>query len=321
MSENNELKNTMRTTKNLLSITTTETILGWFYNVACDQVSLSVFWKNKWKKITGKGYCERILPEVYEFIRLDSGDTDVTLKFMHKNAPVHTTAVVKQYLETHCIQPMVLPPYSPDLNPIVNKWGLIKSYVQDHYGYSDQVRRQGRAKTPSIIQEAWRECPKPGILVKILSGMHDRCLAIIPLKSGCLDHKICNLNKYLQNFLNTHRIIVLRIWLDYCGLLGDENKGVDILLKNLSNWFRQSDYPLAVKPSILSVTFARIHLTYRISAWNHFPELLYVYITYGENPANLHVCNWNPYQPVSWIWFYKPEAILKRANYTITLVM
>ena len=56
---------------------------------------------------------------------------------MHENVPVHTAAVVKEYLETRGIQPMVWPPYSPDLNPIENIWGLMKSHIQDHYGESD----------------------------------------------------------------------------------------------------------------------------------------------------------------------------------------
>lgn len=59
------------------------------------RVGLSVFWQKNRKKITGKSYCKLILPEVYEFTRLNSRDTVLTLQFMHENTPVHTATIVK----------------------------------------------------------------------------------------------------------------------------------------------------------------------------------------------------------------------------------
>ena len=104
--------------------------------------------------MTDVGYCERILPKVVEFLRSTSGNSGTAIQFMHDNAPIHTAAFVKEYLGTHGIEHMVWPPYSPDLNPIENIWGLTKSYIQDRYGDSDQGRQRRRPEAQSFVQEA-----------------------------------------------------------------------------------------------------------------------------------------------------------------------
>lgn len=43
------------------------------------------------------------------------------------NAPIHKTIVVKEFLESHQIEVVYLPPYSPDLNPIENFFSMVKS--------------------------------------------------------------------------------------------------------------------------------------------------------------------------------------------------
>ena len=110
------------------------------------------------------------------------------MQFMQDNAPVHTAAVVKEYLGEHGIVPMVWPPYSADLNPIENVWGLMKSYIQDRYGDSDLGRQRGRAESQSLVEEAWQECTKPETLANIISDMQDRCLAVIRAQGGSIDH-------------------------------------------------------------------------------------------------------------------------------------
>ena len=106
---------------------------------------------------------------------------------MQDNAPVHTAAVVKEYLGEHEIVPTVWPPYSPDLSPIEIIWGLMKSYIQDRYGDSDLGRQRGRAEIQSLVEEAWQECTKPETLANIISGMQGRCLAVIRAQAGSVD--------------------------------------------------------------------------------------------------------------------------------------
>jgi transposase len=69
--------------------------------------------------------------ELYSFILpwfLQPGDI-----FMHDNASVHTARIIKALLEELGVDLMVLPPYSPDLNPIENLWALMKAEIYRLY--------------------------------------------------------------------------------------------------------------------------------------------------------------------------------------------
>ena len=50
---------------------------------------------------------------------------DVTL--VMDNAPIHHAAIVRDCLNENGIRPFYQPPYSPDLNPIENVFGMIKA--------------------------------------------------------------------------------------------------------------------------------------------------------------------------------------------------
>lgn len=52
--------------------------------------------------------------------------------FMQDNAPCHTAGIVRTWLNNHNVPLLPWPPYSPDINPIENVWGLIKRRIRNN---------------------------------------------------------------------------------------------------------------------------------------------------------------------------------------------
>ncbi|KAI1007723.1 hypothetical protein K3495_g503 [Podosphaera aphanis] len=137
--------------------------------------------------MTGESYRQRILSEALGFIgSLLTNNSPAIL--MHDNAPVHTAAPAREYLEANGDVLMAWPPFSPDLNPTENVWGLMKTYIQEHHGNSIGTRKRTRAQVRPIVLEAWRECTRPERLLPILQSMHGRCEAVIQAPGGSIPY-------------------------------------------------------------------------------------------------------------------------------------
>lgn len=63
--------------------------------------------------------------EVYE--------ADIPLAFLMDNATWHKTLAVKEFCKNNNITLLLLPPYSPEYNPIERVWGFLKSKVSQRF--------------------------------------------------------------------------------------------------------------------------------------------------------------------------------------------
>ena len=74
------------------------------------------------------------------------------LVFMQDNAPVHRANSVKAWFENHRINVVDWPPYSPDLNPIENVWGILARRV-----YSNGRQFQSVKELREAVFRAWKD--------------------------------------------------------------------------------------------------------------------------------------------------------------------
>ncbi|KAI1003668.1 hypothetical protein K3495_g4537 [Podosphaera aphanis] len=145
------------------------------------------FWERNWGKMTAKSYRQRILPDALGFIGSLPTNNGLAI-LMDDNAPVHTAAPAREYLKSNGVVPMAWPPFSPDLNPIENVWGLMITYIQENHGGSIGTRQRTRAQVRPIVLEAWRECTRSERLLPILQVMHGKCEAVIQAQGGSIPY-------------------------------------------------------------------------------------------------------------------------------------
>lgn len=99
--------------------------------------------------------------------------------FMQDNAPIHKALVTQEWLESHGVEVMDWPPYSPDLNPIEHLWWALKRMV---YHLHPELEKEGGSKAAIerfivACQEAWDKLPQ-SLLNDMLESMPRRVEAV-----------------------------------------------------------------------------------------------------------------------------------------------
>jgi transposase len=156
---------------------------GWMF-WACfngNQKGSCVFWEKEWGTITSESYCERILPLICGWVRLNSRESGTVLQLMQDNAKPHTANATVDELSERQIQVIKWPPYSPDLNPIENLWNKMKQWIQSKYG--DVVFNFTYDRLREVVHEAWEQITAED-LVSLLNTMQQRCQDVIDAKGG-----------------------------------------------------------------------------------------------------------------------------------------
>lgn len=80
------------------------------------------------------------------------------------NATIHNSEEIQAICTTKGVRLVFLPPYSPDLNPIENTFGLLKRYLRREY------EDTSTAQLEEAIMEASRLCLTPEIVEALYRG-------------------------------------------------------------------------------------------------------------------------------------------------------
>jgi transposase len=153
---------------------------GWMF-WACFSGAIkgpSLFWEKEWKSINKESYCERIVPLVHGWLRLNPD-----LQFMQDSAPGHAAGYTLTELEERGIVPIYWPAFSPDLNPIELVWNQMKDYIEACYPDLPGGRQRTYDQLRGIVQEAW-DSITPELLAEVIETMRDRCQAVIDAQGG-----------------------------------------------------------------------------------------------------------------------------------------
>lgn len=91
--------------------------------------------------------------------------------FQQDNAPQHTSKLATRWFHNHGVSLIDFPPYSPDLNPIENLFGILKSRIENRLAHTiHEVER--------ILKEEW-EALDEELLCKLIYSMPNRCAEVI----------------------------------------------------------------------------------------------------------------------------------------------
>jgi transposase len=100
------------------------------------------------------------------------------LVFMQDNAPAHKSVYTRQELAERGIQPMIWPPYSPDLNLIEHVWAWMKDYIAKNY-----AKNLSDNDLINAIETAWRAVPE-SFLESLIDSMEARVAWVLDNQGG-----------------------------------------------------------------------------------------------------------------------------------------
>lgn len=123
--------------------------------------------------------------EILENIMLPSVTTlypDRNFIFLQDNCPVHKSRLVTEWLGENEIETFNFPPYSGDMNPIENVWGLMVKYIA-----KQNIRPRNRQDFLNSIENAWEAIPEAAIQ-NIIASMPTRMNNVLESNGGAIKY-------------------------------------------------------------------------------------------------------------------------------------
>ena len=138
-----------------------------------------LFWEKEWGSIGSESYCERTVPIIDGYIRLNRQQS-VYLQLMQDGAPGHASKETKKELQERNIYPIYWPAFSPDLNPIEAVWNWMKDWIQEQSPNDEQLSYD---RLREVVRASWDALPEQ-FLKDLIDSMQARCEAVIAAEGG-----------------------------------------------------------------------------------------------------------------------------------------
>ncbi len=121
--------------------------------------------------ITDEKYMQVLENHVFP-LSYQLGDPQTDWQFMDDNAPVHRGCISRAYKQLAGIRTLQWPPYSPDMNPIENIWGILKFRVRK------SLLQNPTPDWRNVMQTTWQGIPQE-ILDNSIKSMRKRCQKLV----------------------------------------------------------------------------------------------------------------------------------------------
>jgi hypothetical protein len=129
--------------------------------------------------MTSQRYITVLQDNIVSF--LENQPLAIKFTFQHDNAPSHKAGTTTEFLSDNAVDVLSWPPYSPDLNPIENLWGVLKR----------KVREGGVCSIPELIDrvmQIWTSSEIKDVCESLVASMPRRVAKCIKSKGGYTKH-------------------------------------------------------------------------------------------------------------------------------------
>jgi len=127
---------------------------------------------------TGVGYVESVMSGPLWDVYMEIYDARGAAKVMEDGAPMHRSAIAKEFRTTHSMDTIMHPAQSPDMNPIEHVWKVLKERVNKRLH-----RPKNAEELKTALLEEWEKI-EIELINHLIESMEDRVSALLRAKGG-----------------------------------------------------------------------------------------------------------------------------------------